>query len=80
MLGETKSPQKGYEENIYKGPQYTSKKRVIAIILFKFDSKDISERHGHLQQKILTNMSVRKVKKAEIQGNASKNVSNRCQK
>ncbi len=80
LLEETKSPQKGNKEDVYKGPQYTIKKGVIARLSFKFDSKDVSKRRGHLQQKILTNISVRKVKKLEIHGNVSKNISKRCQK
>jgi hypothetical protein len=42
---------------------------------FDFVSKDVSRRHGNLQQMILTNMLVRKDKKIEIRAVVSKNVS-----
>jgi hypothetical protein len=42
---------------------------------FDFVSKDVSRRHGNLQQMILTNMLVRKDKKIEIRAAVSKNVS-----
>ena len=51
------------------------KKGVIVRLSFKFVSKNVSKRRKPLQQKILTNMLVRKGKKPENQGDDSKNVS-----
>ncbi len=57
-LGETKSPQKEDEENTYKGPQYKGGK-VIVRLSFNFVSKDVSRRHDHLKQMILTEISTK---------------------